>query len=153
MIFKMALRNILRQQRRSFFTVLGMIFGMVIVAFSISLTDGTYNTIISTFTESQTGHIQLHAKGYLDSPSLYKTIKNPDFVESKLKKSKDIVSFSSRVYSGGLAFYKKKSTGIAIQGIDPEAEDRITNLSSKWLDSKKFVSKNEKAVIISTSLA
>lgn len=153
MIFKMALRNILRQKRRSFLTALGMIFGMVIMSFSISLVDGTYGTIIETFTKGQSGFLQIHAGDYLNNPSLYKNIKYPQKVTKVLDREQNIIGYTPRVYAAGLAFFKNKSTGISLQGIDPEREKLVTGLNLKWSNNVNFKDSEERAVIVSSRLA
>jgi putative ABC transport system permease protein len=76
LIFRIAWRNIFRQKRRTILTVLTMFGGFTLSAISIGWADGTYNRIIDMFTRNRLGHIQIHAKGYLDRPSLYKRIEN-----------------------------------------------------------------------------
>ncbi len=153
MIYKMALRNLLRQKRRSILTALGMIFGMVIVSFSISLTDGSYSVIIDKFTKNQSGHIQIHSEGYLDNPSLYKSIKNPSEISKILSKEKEIKAFTTRVFVGGLGFFNKKSTGLLIHGIDPQKENEVTKVNSKLMNQVKFYSKDERSVILTKHLS
>lgn len=153
MIVKIALRNIFRQRKRSLFTAIGMIFGMVVVSFSISLTDGSYSKIINTFTKNISGHVQIHSLSYLDSPSLYKSLKNYDELSNILNEDKRIKSFTSRVYSGGLGFHKVKSTGLSIQGIDPVNEESVTGVNRKFLNNVRFESANERAVIITKNLS
>ena len=153
MFAKMAIKNIFRQKRRSIFTSIGMIFGAVLVSFSVSLTDGTYQTLIGTFTRNQSGHIQVHKKGYLESPSIYKSIKQTSAVEQILSKEKRIRSFSPRVYTEGLAFFNKKSTGVSIKGISSEFEKKVTGLNRRWDLKDDFLDDSERSVIISKYLS
>ena len=70
LVLKIAWRNIFRQRRRSLLTILTMFGGFTLAAISIGWADGTYNRIIDAFTRNRLGHIQLHAVGYLDRPSI-----------------------------------------------------------------------------------
>ena len=74
MILKIAIRNVLRQKRRSILTILTMFGGFTLAAFSIGWSEGTYTRVIDMFTRNRLGHIQVHREGYLDRPSIYKTI-------------------------------------------------------------------------------
>ena len=74
MMFKIAFRNTFRQKRRTILTVLTMLGGFALSSIAIAWSDGSYNRLIDMFTRNQLGHIQVHAKQYLDRPSLYKTI-------------------------------------------------------------------------------
>jgi len=149
----MALRNIFRQRRRSLLTAIGMIFGMVVVSFSISLTDGSYSNIIETFTRNISGHVQIHSGDYLETPSLYKTIKKYSKITEVLNTDMRILSHSPRIYSGGLGFFNVKSTGLTIQGVDPLREDKVTGLNRKFLNDVRFINSNERAVIITQNLS
>jgi ABC-type lipoprotein release transport system permease subunit len=152
MFFKMALRNILRQKRRSLFTSLGMMFGAVVISFSVALTDGTYNTIIKTFTESTSGHLQIHSKDYLENPSLFKNTKRLDELSNVLADNKDVVSFSPRVYSGGMLFHNKKSSPVYLKGISPKKEVEVTGLQNKWDNKFNFRTDDENSVVLSHEL-
>ena len=77
-LIKMAFRNIFRHKRRSALTGLMMAGGCFLFAIFIGMVDGTYGNLIDMFTLDHTGHIQIHHKGYLDKPSIYKTLNNPD---------------------------------------------------------------------------
>lgn len=52
---KMAFRNVFRQRRRSLLTGLTLVCGFVLLSLSISISDGTYDTAIETFTRFGTG--------------------------------------------------------------------------------------------------
>ena len=70
MLLKLALRNILRQKRRSLLTGLSISGGFVLSIFSFSLTEGTYENAIDFFTRDYTGHIQIHSGDYHEKPKL-----------------------------------------------------------------------------------
>lgn len=152
MLFKLAYRNVTRQKRRSLFTILGMIFGAVIVAFSISLTDGTYDTMISSYTESNSGHVQIHKKGYLDTPSIYKNIKVNEELIGKMEKVDGVEAYSYRVFSGGLIFNKNLSSAVMINGYS-KSENEVTKIFSRISNKPYFTSEDEKSLYMSKKLA
>jgi putative ABC transport system permease protein len=131
LIFKIAFRNIFRQRRRSIFTALTMVGGYVLFSLSLSVSEGTYGTIIDKFTKSYTGHIQFHKKGYFDKPSLYKTLDDFDFINEKIKKVEGVKSSSPRVYSSVLASKDNKTSIARIVGIIPEKEAETTLIKEK----------------------
>jgi len=131
MIFKLALRNVLRQKRRSILTILTMVGGLMLNAVSIGWTDGSYNSIIDSFTRNLTGHLQIHARGFLDRPSLYKTIDGYRAVGAGIDSVPGVESWAPRVYAAGLASVGDRSTACEIIGIDPARDDRTTNFGAK----------------------
>lgn len=132
--FRIAWRNIFRQKRRTVLTVLSMLGGFTLSAISIGWADGTYNRIIEMFTRNRLGHIQVHAEGYLDKPSLYKNITRYDEIGRTIAAVEHIEAWTPRLYSGGLASLGDKSAGAQVVGVDPERENSATNLDGKIID-------------------
>ncbi len=131
LIPKIALRNIFRQKRRSLLTALSMVIGFVLLAISFAFGEGGYGQIIELFTHAHTGHIQIHAKGYLERPNLYKNFKYSPKLQALLKNIPDVRAQAPRVYCGALAFIDKKTTGAQLIGVDPLQERRLSTLADK----------------------
>ena len=141
MLAKLALRNILRQRRRSILTLLSMGGGYLLLCISLSLSEGSYNNIIDIFTRDHTGHIQIHAAGYLDRPSLYKRVEEQEQWLPQLIRQFDIKAAAPRLYSPALAYGENKTAPASVIGIDPELESRTTLLQGRvkqgaWLQDQ-----------------
>jgi ABC-type lipoprotein release transport system permease subunit len=149
---KLALRNLLRQKRRTLFTGLSMLVGFVLACVFIGWADGTYNHIIDQFTRNRLGHIQVHNRGYLDKPSLYKTIGEPEKVGSRIAEREAVESWTPRIFSAGLASVGEKSAGAEIIGIDPEREEATTSFSNK-VTAGSYFSGDSGEVLIGKELA
>jgi len=139
LIFRIALRNSFRQKRRTTLTVLTMLGGFVMASVSIAWSDGSYANIINMFTRNRTGHIQIHHKGYLDRPSLYKTIDNYQPVGRSIDTIEHVESWAPRIYASGLASVGDRSSGARLIGIDPTRENRTTSFD-KQVDSGRGLS-------------
>jgi putative ABC transport system permease protein len=153
LIFRMAWRNIFRQKRRTLLTVFTMFGGFVLSSLSIGWADGTYNRIIEIFTRNRLGHIQIHARGYLDKPSLYKNIQDYREVGQTIEKIKGVEDWTPRVYSAGLASAGEKSAGVQIIGIDPERETRATRFDKKIVRGANFLPDASHEAILGKNLA
>ena len=155
LIFKIAFRNIFRQRRRSAFTILTMVGGFVLFSLALSISEGTYGTVIEKFTRSYTGHLQIHKKGYFDKPSLYKSLTNYDLLNEQIKKIPGAKSWTPRAYSAALASKDKKTAIARIVGISPEQESKTTSITNKiksgsFLQESSEISNN---VIVGAGLA
>jgi putative ABC transport system permease protein len=135
---KVAWRNIFRQRRRTILTVLTMCGGFTLSAISIGWMDGTYNRIIDMFTRNRLGHVQVHAQGYLDKPSLYKRILDYDRVGQLIGQIRGVEAWTPRLYSAGLASVGEKTAGVRIIGIDPQRESVTTRFEKKIVEGKSF---------------
>ena len=133
--------------------MLTMFGGFTLSALSIGWADGTYDRIIEIFTHNRLGHIQVHAQGYLDKPSLYKIIRDYQKVGQQIEKVKGVEGWSPRIYSAGLASVGEKSAGVQITGIDPERESSTTRFDRKVIQGKSFSSSPSHEAILGKGLA
>jgi len=151
--WKVAVRNILRQKRRTILTMLTMFGGFTLAAISIAWSDGTYNSIIDLFTRNQLGHIQIHREGYLDRPSLYKTIDDYGAVGRKIEQVAGLEDWTPRVYAAGLTSVGEKSAGARIIGIDPSRENATTRFAGKITTGRSFSTPAAHEAILGKGLA
>jgi len=126
LLLKIAFRNIFRQTRRSVLTALAMAGGFVLASFSIAWSDGTYHGVIDLFTRHRLGHIQIHAQGYLDRPSLYRTMDDASAIGRVIEQHDDIEAWTTRVFAAGLASAGEHTAAVRIIGIEPVREARAT---------------------------
>ncbi|MBD3183866.1 FtsX-like permease family protein [Candidatus Poribacteria bacterium] len=150
---KIAFRNTLRQKRRTILTALTMLVGFILASVSIGWAGGTYSHVIDMFTRNRIGHIQIHAKGYMGKPSLHKSISQDRPVFEKIKNQKGIESWTSRVYSVGLASLKEKTGGIQITGIDVDKEVKTTNFDKKITQGRNLSKDSYKEALIGKGLS
>jgi len=131
LVTKLALRNILRNRRRSILTILSMGSGYLLLSFMLAMSEGSYNNIIDIFTRDHTGHVQIHRGNYLQRPSLYKTINNVDSLMADLEKHSLVTAVAPRIYGPSLAYGKEKTFPANVIGIDPLLEAETTYLKEK----------------------
>jgi putative ABC transport system permease protein len=131
MIFLIAARNVFRQKRRSILTVLTMFGGFTLAAFSIGWSDGSYSHVIDMFTRNRLGHIQVHHKGYLDRPSIYKTIEHYNRVGAEIGGINGVQAWTPRLFAAGLGSAGDKTSAVQVIGIDPEKENAATRFDKK----------------------
>ncbi len=152
-IYKIAFRNIFRQKRRSTLTALTMLGGFVLAAVAIGWADGAYNHIINMFTRNRLGHIQIHAKGYLDKPSLYNNIDHVEKLGKRIMQVEGVEAWSPRLYSAGLASVGEKSTAVRIIGVDPERENTATHFDRKVVEGTSLSLNPAGEVLLGKGLA
>jgi ABC-type lipoprotein release transport system permease subunit len=152
-LLKIAFRNIFRQKRRTILTALTMFGGFTLAAISIGWADGSYSFIIDMFTRNQLGHIQIHAQGYRDRPSIYKTIDDYKDIGAQLQSIKHLESWTPRVYSAGLLSAGDKSAGARLIGIDPRLENQTVNFNKKIFKGSAFSDSAAHETIIGKGLA
>lgn len=128
---KLAIRNILRQRRRSLLTALSMGGGYLLACFAMSLSYGTWGQLVELVTRDHSGHVQIHRGNYLDKPKLYKTIAMDGEIERAIEATDDIISYTRRVHSSALAYGGDTTTPVDVVGIDIARESRTSQLVNK----------------------
>jgi ABC-type lipoprotein release transport system permease subunit len=150
---RLAFRNIFRQKRRSFFTMLSIMGSFVLCSMAIGLVYGTYGKVIDTFTRGHSGHIEIHAPGFLERPSLFKNIRDYENLIPLIEKNKEILSLSPRVVGAALISQGEKTTGAKMFGIDPEKEEKTTTIKNK-ISEGAFLSGNiNNDIVLGNALA
>jgi putative ABC transport system permease protein len=152
-MFKMAFRNIFRQKRRSFLTALTMFGGFILSAVAIGVTDGTFYGIVKAFTRSRLGHVQIHARGYLDRPSLNKTIGSVREIGRMIEQVPEAEAWAPRVYSAGLASVEERTEAARIIGLDPGLEAKTTGFDKKITRGQDFSAAAAREIILGPGLA
>lgn len=141
LILKMAWRNLWRNWRRSFITILAIVFATLASIAMRGIQSGTYDANIKRTVEMYSGYIQIQLEGYKENPTIRKSFKVTSKISQPMATSDKIEAWAPRVMGDGLVGFKEYSTGAAIAGIDPELESLVSNLHEKvnagrWLSGK-----------------
>jgi ABC-type lipoprotein release transport system permease subunit len=150
---KIAFRNALRQRRRTLLTLLTMMGGYALASISIGWADGTYNDIIDIFTRTRLGHVQVHAPGYLDKPTLYKRIEDYRRVGDTIAAVDGVEAWAPRLKAAGLVSVADNSSAASITGIDPSRENAATGFAGKVARGEMLSDTGRGEVLIGTGLA
>ena len=136
-VFKMAWRNIWRNRRRTAVTVAAMTLALLVMILYTGLLEGYLRDLERNILDLELGDIQVFAPDYLNKPSMFNLIEDPDGLLAGL----DRTGFpaSARLLGGGLAALGESSAGVSLRGIDPERDARVSNIyrhldRGRWLD-------------------
>ncbi|HET9236912.1 MAG TPA: FtsX-like permease family protein [Oligoflexus sp.] len=129
-LWKVSLRNVGRNKRRSLITIITVFIGVVVVTGTRGLLNGLQGEFRSALTGKVHGDLQIHRRGYQDSleSNPYNILIPYDQgLQQKLKAQPDIMAFSPRLRVMGLLNHQKSqvSTPVFITGIDPEQELKV----------------------------
>ena len=129
LFFNMAWRNVWRNRRRSLLTVMAISLGLGFNIFMRAIGDGFHEQMVDNSVRSHIGHLQIHRAGYHDDPGLNKTLPSPAEVQRAIEKLPGVRGYSMRVIGDGLASTAENSAGVAIVGINPAMEGKVTTIS------------------------
>lgn len=127
-MFKLALRNILRQKVRTGMTLGVIVFGVVGLILSGGFVADMLDQLGETIIRSQSGHLQVLKTGYFAKggrrPDEY-LIDNADAIRQAIKPTPGIDDVMLRLNFSGLISNGRSDWPIIGEGIEPEREARL----------------------------
>lgn len=153
MLLKIAWRNIWRNKVRSLVVIisisLGILAGLVLMAFSVGMNNTRTRDMLNTYIS----HIQIHAQPYKREAKVAHFIKDPESLKRKLKNEPDILNYSMRTLSSGMASSANAVQGVMIQGVDPDEEASVTSIHEKIVAGNYFEKSRRNPVVIGKALS
>lgn len=132
-ILKIAVRNLTRFGRRTLLTSSLITLGIVSVLLFVAITGSFKAMMIGQITDSMLGHMQVHRRGYVASiESLPLNLNMPPQLVAKVREALDanpgIAAYAPRVKFGAMFSNFTETTSVRVNGVDPEAEVKVTPL-------------------------
>jgi ABC-type lipoprotein release transport system permease subunit len=127
---KIAWRNIWRNPRRTILTILAIVFACVLLIFMLSFQFGSYETMINASVKIHTGHLQVQAREYQDNQEIRYVISDPRPVQQALNRIPEVQAHAPRARAFALVSSRERSYGVMVEGVDPDAEARVSTLKS-----------------------
>ncbi|MHA7879418.1 MAG: ABC transporter permease [Saccharospirillum sp.] len=131
LMLTLAFRNLLRNRRRTALTLLSMVGGYLLVALMNSLEGGSYDQVLSFYTRDVTGHVQITAPGFIERPSLYRTVPATPAWLRHLSEHPGVSEVTARIENSALAYGEEKSFPVQVTGVLPQAEAALSRLNTK----------------------
>lgn len=153
LLLSLVCRNIMRNRRRTLFTVSSLAIGGILLSLTLSLTEGSYSTAIDLFTRDHTGHAQIHVKGYLDKPNMRSVINHSDEIYNQLKTDSEVINITPRLYAPVLSYGAKKSFPAQLIGIQPSTEKSASYIDERIQSGRYFRNDTERGAVIGFTLA
>ena len=155
MIIKLAWRNIFRNKRRTFLSVMAIGVGLAAMMFADGLIVSLGETMVRSATENFSGNAQIHQAGFVKNLEVEKVIANNENNKllNELQHIDQLQSFSPRVLSYGMLTSTTDANNIVIYGIDPEKEKTISKISQVIIKGDYLVGSNDKKILVGKKLA
>jgi ABC-type lipoprotein release transport system permease subunit len=132
-MLRLAWRNIWRNSRRTSITLAAITLGTAGIVGITSYRESAYGGMMRSITTQLVGHLQVHGKGYQESPEISTLVRDPVKVEAQLSKALPGVKAEQRVLGGGLAGAGDQSSGVLVTGLEPGGTAMLTVLEGRML--------------------
>ncbi len=147
-----AWRNLWRNKRRTSITVTAIVVAVLMSTCMSSMQEGIYSKMIDNVVKFYSGYLQIHNVNYWESKSINDVYEPDDNFYDVLDSIKDIVHYVPRVESFSLISTGENTKGGAIIGVDPEPEDKLSELS-RWVSKGNYLKNNDDGILIAVNLA
>ena len=136
-VLKMAWRNLWRHSRRTFVTVGAMTLALFVLVLYTGLLEGYLQNMEGNILDLEVGDVQAHAGDYLNRPSIYTLIEEPQALLDSL--ASEGYRATARLLGGGLVAAGESSAGASFHGIFVERDAQVTKIHQhvargEWLD-------------------
>lgn len=153
MITKLAWRNIWRNKVRSAIIIMAIAFGLWAAVFIMAYYYGMVEQRISSVINNEISHIQLHHAEFRKDYDIKYAIPQSDEILTDIRKMNGVKAAAGRLIVNGMLANASGSAGVQINGIDPEIEKNITNISRKMLEGEYLPEGRKNQVLIGEKLA
>lgn len=153
MLIKLAWRNIWRNPRRSLVMIFAVMIGLWAGVFVASITTGLMEQRFRTSIQQQFSHIQMHNPDYLKENNVVHRIDAWESLGKEISENENVKAFTMRTLVSGMIASSNLTTGIKINGIDPEMEAQTTGLNENVTEGSYFAGEEKSPILLGRKLA
>jgi len=138
-MFKIALRNIFRNKRRTALTGLSIAAAVMIAVYIWSFVSGILDNMFDNTIRLTNGHVRILNTDYVKREKmlpLEANIQDYKALEKVAKENPNVTLTAGRIKFGVLMEYKGKNKPVLGTGIVPETESKISNLDQKMVEGR-----------------
>jgi ABC-type lipoprotein release transport system permease subunit len=146
-LIQLAWRNVWRNKLRSVVIMTSIVIGMFAGLSVLSLYKGMMTDRIRTVIDHEIGHIQIHAPHFIQEKEAAMVLPEEEQIYDALRKHNNIKYFSSRTITQGMLSSATGTSGVQINGIDPEREYTVSKLDRKLISGHLFTDKKNEILI------
>lgn len=152
MTFKLALRNLWRNRRRTLITAASVMFATFFAISMSSLQKGTWQNTMEGLLHNYTGYIQIHAKGYWENQSIDRLLTSRPGLMDTLQSFDGVDKVMHRLENFALVSTGPKTKGVLIAGVDPTEVQQFNDIQNQVLEGS-FIEEGKPQAVLGENLA
>ena len=153
LLFRLAWRNVLRNRRRSLVLLVTISFGLWAMLFFAAFIRGWNEDTTQNAIDTLTGHLQVHAPGYLDDPSVDHSMRGPSTELRTLLEGSEVLAWDSRVRVPAVVMSERETSGVTLVGIDPGRESKLSFIGHSIKAGHQLKDPQDHGIILGRKLA
>ncbi len=152
MLFKIALRNLFRNKRRTLIILSSIVVGVVAMILSDGLMNGMLKQMLFNQVRLNVSHLQIHRDGFNKDKTIKYAFSDFNEIEAELKNNPVVEAYSKRLKTYGLISSAVNSSGIYLNAVVPEDESRVSIIDQSIVEGSYFTG-DKRDILIGTKLA
>ncbi len=148
----MAWRNLWRNYRRTLIMLLAIAVGVWAMIFLTALMRGMVDDMVKQGIRALPGHVQVHAHGYRDDPSVNYCLSAPGDVLLNVLRGQQIKAWTGRVKVPAMISSEYDNRGITLLGVDDEGEIALGFDRSKVFEGRFLNGVDDQGIVIGRKL-
>lgn len=151
----LALRNVFRQRARSAATLIAIAVGVAGLILASGFVHDIFTQLGEAIIHSQTGHLQITRQGYREgrtrTPEAY-LIEQPEKLKVGVGGTAGVERVFARLNFTGVINNGKRDLGIIGEGIEPEAEGKVSNYLH-YVEGRPLGDKDADGIVVGQGVA
>jgi putative ABC transport system permease protein len=143
----LALRNLLRNRRRTLIAAASVAFGLMLTVTARNLDHGVFNLMLNTAITGTAGHVVVQAPGWQDERDASMVVPDSKALQASLAQAYPGAVVARRVMVPGLLTSPRGSVAMALAGVEPSVEAPIGLLDERIQDGA-YLSDDDKGILI-----
>jgi ABC-type lipoprotein release transport system permease subunit len=123
-LFTLALRDLGRNRRRSFFSALALGMGLALLLLIASVIEGEMRSSMSLAINLQTGHLQVRAPSYDEAKTSLAwedLVDSPGQAAAQIAALEPVRAATPRLFASGILLAGGETAGVRIVGVEPDS--------------------------------
>jgi ABC-type lipoprotein release transport system permease subunit len=154
MLVTVAWRNLWRNHRRTLIMLTAIAIGLWGMIWMTALMRGMVDQMIDSSISTLSGHIQIHAEGFLDDPSIERSMSpardNPALLA--LLDSPRVTHWSERIRVPAVIRSERDVFGVTLVGINPQQENGLSFIADSVTEGEYLADTHDSHVLIGRKL-
>lgn len=152
LLSKMGWRNLWRNKRRTLIMLGALSVGVWAMIWMNAMMRGMLDQMIDDSIDNLSGHIQVHAKNFLNDPSINNSLdaSHTDWVNEL--NHHNIVAWAMRLRLPAMISSERHSLPVTVVGIDPRSEAGMSFIMKTGIDGKMLADMNDNGIVIGQRL-
>ncbi|HVY31988.1 MAG TPA: FtsX-like permease family protein [Polyangiaceae bacterium] len=130
MIWRLALRNTLRNRRRTLLASVAISLSFALLLVFLGIGDGVHEAMAEVGVSMGLGHLIVDREGFSDDPSLEHSLPEPARLRTALLRLPWVRQVAPRLRTDALITAGATSVGVALSGVEPSIEPLISKIDT-----------------------